>query len=196
MAGKTDTERRLLEAMLKVASEVGYARATTRRIAQEARVAELTLFRRFGSKQELFRQMLRTYGFLPRLRQVLAGLQNVQPRPALRSVGLRYIATLKERKALVKVILSEISTQPGALRGVYVELIEQMVDLLAGYLRRHRQELRRPLRARRAARAFLGMIFSYFLSEEILKNRTIGARQMQEAVGNMVEIFLRGIQRP
>jgi AcrR family transcriptional regulator len=50
-----DIRTRILEAALRVFAETGYRGATTRRIAQEADVNEVTLFRNFGSKEELMR---------------------------------------------------------------------------------------------------------------------------------------------
>ncbi len=47
------TDERILEAALRVFMEEGLRGATTRRIAQEAGVNEVTLFRRFGTKEGL-----------------------------------------------------------------------------------------------------------------------------------------------
>ena len=49
---------RLLDAAIRVFGETGYRGATTRRIAQVADVNEVTLFRHFGSKEELLRAAL------------------------------------------------------------------------------------------------------------------------------------------
>ena len=51
---KNTTKQRLLDATLKLISEKGYLGSTTREIAQEAGVTELTLFRHFGTKEKLF----------------------------------------------------------------------------------------------------------------------------------------------
>lgn len=48
-----EIREKLLEAAARVFAETGYRGATTRRIAQEAGVNEVTLFRHFGSKAEL-----------------------------------------------------------------------------------------------------------------------------------------------
>jgi AcrR family transcriptional regulator len=51
-------EHRILEAVLDVWTEEGYAGATTRKVAEAAGVSEVTLFRRFGDKVELFKAAL------------------------------------------------------------------------------------------------------------------------------------------
>ena len=53
-----DTRGRILQAAVKLIVEQGYARTTTRAIAAEAGVNEVTLFRHFGSKEKLFHKMV------------------------------------------------------------------------------------------------------------------------------------------
>ena len=67
----TNTKEQLLKATLKLISEKGYLGATTREIALEAGVTELTLFRHFGSKEHLFEELLKSYTFLPMLKELL-----------------------------------------------------------------------------------------------------------------------------
>ena len=54
------TRQQLLEAAARVYSDVGFRGATTRRIAEEAGVNEVTLFRLFGSKAALIGEAVRT----------------------------------------------------------------------------------------------------------------------------------------
>jgi AcrR family transcriptional regulator len=54
-----DTAPRILDAALRVFLDEGAQRATTRRIAAEAGVNEVTLFRHFGSKEALLLAALR-----------------------------------------------------------------------------------------------------------------------------------------
>lgn len=53
-----DTRSRLLEVAAHVYAECGYRGTTTRRIAQDAGVNEVTLFRQFGSKDALLREAI------------------------------------------------------------------------------------------------------------------------------------------
>jgi AcrR family transcriptional regulator len=61
-AGGDGTTERILAATLLVYTEAGFRGTTTRRIAQEAGVNEITLFRQFGTKEALVKAALsRTY---------------------------------------------------------------------------------------------------------------------------------------
>src|SRR4051812_37589313 len=57
-----EMRNRILDAAIRVFAETGYRGATTRRIAQVADVNEVTLFRHFGSKEELLQQALQQVG--------------------------------------------------------------------------------------------------------------------------------------
>jgi AcrR family transcriptional regulator len=50
-----DTQEKILQVAIRVYAEAGYHGTTTRRLAEEAGVNEVTLFRHFGSKDALLR---------------------------------------------------------------------------------------------------------------------------------------------
>jgi AcrR family transcriptional regulator len=52
----TDKQKDIIRAALELFAEKGYDGTTTHAIAQKAKVSEKTLFKYFGSKQELFKQ--------------------------------------------------------------------------------------------------------------------------------------------
>jgi AcrR family transcriptional regulator len=54
-----DIREKILQAAMKVYAESGFRGATTRRIAQEAGVNEITLFRQFGTKDALVKAALK-----------------------------------------------------------------------------------------------------------------------------------------
>jgi AcrR family transcriptional regulator len=58
----SDTRERLLEVTARIFAEAGYHGTTTRRIAQEAEINEVTLFRHFKTKEALIQQALSTAG--------------------------------------------------------------------------------------------------------------------------------------
>ena len=66
-----DTRQRSLRAATEIMGERGYARATTKAIAEAARVNEVTLFCHFGSKRNLLFEMIVKHSILPELTIVI-----------------------------------------------------------------------------------------------------------------------------
>ena len=56
-----DTRQRIITAALQLFGQVGYTRAATRLIAENAGVNEVTLFRHFGSKKNLLMACMETF---------------------------------------------------------------------------------------------------------------------------------------
>lgn len=191
-----NTKERLLLATLGLISQKGYLGTTTREIAQEAGVTELTLFRHFGSKERIFEEMLSRYTFLPKLRGLVPDLVGEDYVEALTVIGTEFLGTLRERKSLVKIMSTEITVYPEKIRRVYMRFVREMVRTLAGYFR--------DLQGRgvigvfppeAGARAFIGMLFTYFKTEEIMRGRTVGKREADRMVGDFVRIFAFGTAR-
>ena len=187
------TRERLLEVTLRLMSEKGYLGTTTREIAREAGITEITLFRYFNSKERLFEELLQRYSFLPRLKEMLPELRDVSYEDALRLIGIQFLDTLKERESMVKIMLSEINVYPDKIRDVYNRLIGALVNTLAGYFRYlQRKGMLRSFSPETGARAFLGMLFSYFQAEAVVKNRNLGRKEMERKVSEFVDIFIGG----
>lgn len=61
MGKKEETRKKIMDIALKLFSEQGYYGTTTKMIAQEAGINEITLFRHFGSKENLFQETTESY---------------------------------------------------------------------------------------------------------------------------------------
>jgi AcrR family transcriptional regulator len=192
---KSETNEQLLKATLKLISEKGYLGATTREIAQEAGVTELTLFRHFGSKEKLFEELLKTYTFLPKLRELLPGLEGLTCEQALTEIAKRFLLTMKERKAMIKILFSEVTIYPEKIRTVYNNFIDEIRATLGGYFKvlQERGMLKKNISPQIAARVFLWILFSYFRSEEIMRGGSGMTKQkLDKNVGEIVRIFMHG----
>ncbi|AHF07687.1 TetR/AcrR family transcriptional regulator [Desulfitobacterium metallireducens] len=62
------TEKKILEAALLLFSQRGYDAVATKEIAHQAGVSEMTLFRHFACKRNLFESMFETYIFTPQFK--------------------------------------------------------------------------------------------------------------------------------
>lgn len=189
----TNTKQQLLEATLKLISEKGYLGATTREIAQEAGVTELTLFRHFGSKERLFEELLKSYTFLPRLKELLPGLEGLAYEDALEQIATRFLLALKERKAMVKIMYSEVTIYPEKIRTVYNRFIDEMRATLAGFFESmYKRGILKTSSSEMAARVFLWILISYFRSEEIMRPGGMKKKVMEKNVQEIIDIFTNG----
>jgi AcrR family transcriptional regulator len=184
---------RLLSSGLRLFSEEGYRGATTRRIAEDAGVSELTLFRHFGTKAGLFEEVLRQRSFLPRLRDLVTDVDGLPAGEGLRRIGARYLETLGERRELVKIMLAEVHTYPPDVRDAHTAFVRAMDESLAGHLAAlQRRGQLRSFPASTAARGFLRMLFAYFAVEEIIMGRRIARGHRERIVAEFVDLFLNG----
>jgi len=194
---KTDTKERLFDASLKLISEKGYLGATTREIAQEADVTELTLFRHFGSKERLFTEVLSKYTFLPKLKELLPELERLSYESALRLVASTFLLTLKQRKPMIKIMYSEVNLYPEKIRQVYNKFITEIRLTMASYFASQQKKgVLRKVAPEVAARMFLGMLFSYFRTEEMMKGADLPRQKMEKDVRELVDIFIHGTANP
>ena len=190
------TKERLLKATLKLISEKGYLGATTREIAHEAGVTELTLFRHFGSKEKLFEELLNSYTFLPMLRDLLPELDGLAYEDALRLLAVRFLQSLKERKSMVKIMYSEVTIYPEKVRRVYNKFVEEIRATLAGYFETlQKRGILRGVSPEMAARVFHGMIFSYFRAEEIMREPGMAKNKTEMNIDEIIDIFMHGTVR-
>ncbi|WP_239489130.1 TetR/AcrR family transcriptional regulator [Luteitalea sp. TBR-22] len=131
-----DVREQLLEAAVKVFAQAGFRGATTRRIAQEAGVNEVTLFRQFGSKEGLILEaVLRAVTRL----QDEAVLPDIPRDPAAELLDWtrRHYEFMRGNARLIKAAMADAVAHPdmGCLGDRISSSIEQT---LRGYLGRLR----------------------------------------------------------
>jgi AcrR family transcriptional regulator len=188
------TKEKILDATMALVSEKGYLGATTREIARTAGVTELTLFRHFGSKERLFEVCLGRHSFLPDLRELLPDLNRLPYDKALQTLGRRFLLSLKERKQMVKIMQAEMTRYPGRMKRIYGQFMDEIRRILGEYFSSlQKRGVLRAFPAELAARMYLGMLFSYFRTEEIMRGTDITKRgRMDRAVAGFVDIFVHG----
>jgi TetR/AcrR family transcriptional regulator len=94
-----NAEQRILEAALKVFASEGYTGATTRKIAEEANVAEVTLFRKFKSKENLLKEVLiNNRADFSSLENILQIEKNVDFETELRILSKNIARIIKDKK--------------------------------------------------------------------------------------------------
>jgi len=188
-----DTKEKILQAGLGLFSEKGYLGATTREIAKRAGVAELTLFRHFSSKDRLFEEIIKSYSFLPALKGMLPEIKDLEYSEALEVIAGKFLERLSERKQLIKIMHSEIQLYPSKVRNIYHNFMDELFRTLASYfIDLRKKEILREFNPELAARAFLGMFFSYFNAQEFMARKKFRENDRATVISEFVRIFVNG----
>ncbi len=190
------TRDKILESALKLFSQKGYLGATTKEIAKEAGIAEVTLFRHFPSKERLFEEMINTYSFLPALKGLLPEIVNMSYEKALTLIAKRFLETLSSRKDLIQIMHSEMQRYPEKIHKIYHAFIDEIFKILASYFAEmQKKKILKGFDTEFGARAFLGMFFSYFNVHEMMMHKKYRHVDKDTTIKEFVEIFVGGTKR-
>ena len=186
-----ETRTRILQAAAQVFAEQGYARATTRALAAAAGVNEVTLFRHFGSKKNLFAAVIEAYA-APAMTSAMEARLTGDYRQDLLVMGEQVMKVMLERRDAVRLMLCEADHFP-ELREVLAQNPRQLPQALAGYLRQQ-QDLGwvRPGHPEAMAQAFWGMFFAYAISLGILAEPVSPELSTEAIITQFVDIFVQG----
>ena len=191
-----DTKQKIREAALRLFSEKGYLGATTREIARGAGVAEVTLFRHFPSKERLFEEVIRSYSFLPAMKGILPGLERAGYEEALLAIARRFLATLDERRDLIRIMLAERHSYPAQVKGIFRGMLGEVFGMLADYFRRSQgRGMLRDFDPDEAARAFLGAFFAYVHGLGFFFEDTADRKHRERFAAEFVRLFVEGTLR-
>jgi AcrR family transcriptional regulator len=181
----------LIEAAARLYAEAGYRGATTRRIAVEAGVNEITLFRHFGSKDALIREAIsRAESSI--VSKVVLPESPREPFREIRDWARAYLAQLRERRSLIRTCMGEIEEHPGIISA---ENSPPAVasKTLSRYLRRLRDSgmAKAPFDEVAASTMLMGVLFADAMSRDIMPD--MYRNDPDHAVDQYVKLFLRAI---
>lgn len=122
------TYRRLLEAAEEVFGELGFRRASVAEIVRRAGVAQGTFYQYFGSKEEIFRELVRHMGHELR-KAIAAAVAGLQDRFEMEREGYRtFFNFVRRHRNLYRIVLESQFVDETVYREYYARLAD-------GYLR-------------------------------------------------------------
>lgn len=184
-----DVRDRILQAAALVFADAGFRGATTRRIAQEAGVNEVTLFRHFGSKQRLLAAALQAAHTPART----AGLPDPSRHPEreLLAWAREQYQVLRERRCLIRTCMAEAGEHPRMARpGNHTGAAAVELRSWLGRLRDagHASATFDPASA---TTMFMGTLFADALGRDVMPE--MYRSDEDAALREYVTIFLRGL---
>lgn len=124
---------KLLEAAARIYSEAGFRGATTRRIAEEAGVNEVTLFRLFGSKSALIAEAVSAHA--PPGNGAQLPLVSKDPERELTAFCSAHLTSLRESRDLIRKVIADLEEHPDMAPHICATQTPPAADLEA-YVRR------------------------------------------------------------
>ncbi len=190
------SKERISAAALALFAERGFDGTTTKAIAERAGVNEVTIFRTFGSKDALFRQVAREMLPLHRIKagedfRIEGGAEDVLVQNARLVLGI-----LKENRHIFMILVGELWRHPELKEEVGFEMLEQAVDFLAAQMDIMIEDGRlREVDPYVAARSWMGTIQSHFLLNYLLGAGTLDPDAEERLLRGWADIFVKGAGR-
>jgi AcrR family transcriptional regulator len=187
---KSNASERLLDAAARVFARKGLKGATTREIAVEAGLSEMTLFRRFGTKEKLLRAVVERFF-----------ARRIEPPPAqapedLRTALLHYAKLqhrlIDESLPIIRVLLGELHHFSKDHRDVLHDVFKPMRSAINTLLTAHQKKARRSADIEMLIDMLEGVIFIDSL------RRSHGAMTLysaQHCLDTAVEMMLARLQQ-
>ena len=188
-SGVEETRRRIFAATRVLYASKGSRGTTTREVADRAGVNEATLFRHFGTKQQLLGAMLdyytNTHNFADAIEHV-EGLSSIHAQ--LQELAAAAVDGLRRKADLIKVSIAEEIADPVNCSCAWRAPTDARSMLTEFFARKVQSK---ELRGEPGwlARTFMSLFFSLVLGRGIWDDE---AENPGEAIATMVDIFLNG----
>lgn len=191
-------ERRqsILEAAMKVFAQRGYAAATIRAIAREAKIAQGTIYLYFPSKRDILLALYRSM-ILESLEEIMARPRTGDEAAFLRSLLVDRIRRFRENARAVRFAFTELPFHKELREKFYREIALEQLGRIQAFLREQTARGKfRSLRTEIAARAFQGMYVIFALAEIVYGDGEVARLTPEEIADEVVRLFLHGALNP
>ena len=195
-SSEVETQTRILKAAQKLFARRGYDGTTTRDLAQEAGVAEGTLFRHFENKKAILIEVA-TQGWIEILTDLLTELSEMGSYKAIAQVMRRRMLNLHQNADLLKVCFMEAQFHPDLRDRIQTEVIVKMTDVAEAFFQTAMdQGIYRQMNPRLVAQVFLGMFTVAGFSRDTIMPNQASPQETIEMAEGMADIFLNGVLPP
>lgn len=187
----TPSRQAILDAAYTLFLEQGYAATSMRQIARRAGLALGGIYNHFPGKEAIFSEILLANHPYHHILPALLQTPLETPEQFVRQAARMMVEELARRPDFLKLMFIEIVEFGGRNIPAIVQKILPEVSALLDRLERQSAALR-PLPPFVIFRAFLGMFFSFYVTELLMAHVPLAPRQ-QNTLDYFVDIFLHGI---
>jgi AcrR family transcriptional regulator len=190
-------ERReqILDAAIEALGKKGFEGTNVADIAKAAGIAKGTVYLYFESKEEIFSAILSERSLLPWFTDRVMS-KDVPLETMLTDIARHFLQSMPDYLPIIHLVLSDGQRSPAHAEQLYQDVILKGNKLLAAYLAAQAKAGRiRPLdNPFLTARAFMGMLMTYVLTQEMLGGKHFTSIKLEAWVREVVQLFLDGIR--
>lgn len=185
-----DTEDKILNAAIVLFSQKGYTAVTTKEIAKKAGVSEMTLFRHFENKHNLFERSFDKFIFLPKWLALFESLEWDLERD-LTKICASYQEVLYKNRELILMHIKNEESNPH-FEAIIFKFPNEFKKLLSNYFAEMRNKGFIGENPETLAISFLTVNFGLFFTS-LTMNKLTFETDIQTCMTNYVKIFTKGI---
>jgi len=186
-------EDKILNAAMKVFSKNGYNGSTTIKIAREASVNEITIFRKFKSKENLLKAVVEKNltETLENLDTILCLEKSTDIEKCIKTLGISFKQFLDERMDFILIVANEGRKRP-ELKHTFTLFRSKMIEHLKEYFKTQiAHENIRKIDPEVLAFTLFSFIFYKSISEKMFDDDLL--LDDTDAFGKYTDILMRGI---
>ena len=185
------TRQTIEEAAYELFLEQGYSATSMRQIAEKAGVALGGIYNHFSGKEEIFAAIIHDKHPYKQIIPLIAAAPGDTAEEFIRGAAQALVDELGRRPDFLKLMFIEIvEFNTKHVADIFVEVLPDVLPLIqrvqspAGALR--------PIPAPLILRAFMGMFFSFYITEMMVGD-IMPIEMREQGLESFVDIFLRGI---
>ena len=187
------TRKAILDASYALFVRQGFAATSMRDIALRSHLALGGIYNHFSSKEAIFKTIVEERHPFLEIVPILNGVEGDNTESFVQNAAHALVEQLGHHPAFLNLMLIEIVEFEGRHVPLLIGQFLPLVSSLSSRLEQGRGDATKipPLVL---VRAFLGMFFSYYITDRLL-GRSMPAAMRREAIDHFVDIFLHGVLR-
>jgi len=180
------------EAAFELFMEQGYHATSMRQIADKAELALGGIYNHYSSKEDIFRDIIIDKHPYKQILPIVLAAEGDTAEELIRNAA--------------RALVTELGSRPELLKLIFIELVEfngeHMVSLVGDILPKvipmfekmsHVQKNLRKIPPPVLVRSFLGMFFSFYITELFIKDSVVARLMPRNSFDHFVDIYLHGV---
>jgi AcrR family transcriptional regulator len=183
----------IVQAAIRLWLRRGFEATSVEAIAREAGLGKGTVYLYFSTKDAILDEAVRRYSLLTQVGELTQLLEDAPPEDAIPRIVSGLWATLRDRAPLIGFVLREVPLRPDNARTFVEKVVLPTNRLLSNYLDSWvASGSLRPLNTFVAARALVGMLVVFLLTQEVFGGRALSPLSDEAITATVADLFLHG----